>query len=268
MSRIILLGTASAVPDLGQENTHLMILTEGRGVLVDCPGNPVVRLKQAEIAYDRITDIVLTHFHPDHVSGFGLLVMDLWLLGRKQELHVWGLEHAVERAEKMLDLFGWDDWPGFYPLHFHALPETPRQLLFDTPDLRLFASPVEHLIPTIGLRIEFPAINKVAAYSSDTEPSERVVDLAWQANALIHEVTGASKGHTSAAQAGEIAARAQAETLYLIHYDEKKGGDRFVLEAQKTFAGLVYLAKDFMHIDFEENHQPTRKGSHSTYSPK
>ena len=260
MSRIVLLGTASAVPDERQENTHMMVLSGERGVLIDCPGNPVVRLKQAGIAYDRITDIVLTHFHPDHVSGFGLLVMDLWLLGRQQELHVWGLEHAVSRAEKLLDLFTWDDWPGFYPLHFHALPETPRYQFMNDPSLRLYSSPVEHLIPTIGLRIEFPQIGKAVVYSSDTGPSDHVVDLADRANVLIHEVTGASQGHTSAAQAGEIAARAQAGSLYLIHYAESKQGETLLADAKTTFSGPVYLTKDFMQIVLNEESPTDQEG--------
>ena len=260
MSRIILLGTSSAVPDEHQENTHLMVLSGERGVLIDCPGNPVVRLKQAGVSYDRITDIVLTHFHPDHVSGFGLLAMDLWLMGRQQELHVWGLEDTVSRAEKMLDLFTWDDWPGFYPLHFHALPEAPRYQFLNTPELRLYSSPVKHLIPTIGVRFEFPQLGKAAVYSSDTEPSDAVVDLANRVNVLIHEATGASNGHSSAAQAGDVAARAQAASLYLIHYDGHREEEALIEAARQVYSGPVFLAKDFMQIVLNEESPTNQEG--------
>ena len=47
MAKLIVLGSSSAVPDFEHENTHLAILGEERVVLVDCVGNPIVRLRQA-----------------------------------------------------------------------------------------------------------------------------------------------------------------------------------------------------------------------------
>ena len=66
MPKLIVLGTANAIPDENHENTHLAIVGEQRQILVDCVGNPVVRLKQAGIDLNRLTDIFLTHFHPDN----------------------------------------------------------------------------------------------------------------------------------------------------------------------------------------------------------
>jgi ribonuclease Z len=95
MAKITFLGTASAVPDRNHQNTHFVVQTESGTVLVDCVGNPIVRLREAGIDPLSITDLVLTHFHPDHVSGVPLLLMDLWLLGRKQPLDIYGLESVL-----------------------------------------------------------------------------------------------------------------------------------------------------------------------------
>jgi ribonuclease Z len=68
---------------------------------------------------------------------------------------------------------------------------------------------------------------------------------------LIHEATGESIGHSSAAQAGATARDAGVESLVLIHYPV---GDtdvaKLVEEARGTFSGDVRLAEDFMKIEF------------------
>ena len=110
---------------------------------------------------------------------------------------------------------------------------------------------MRHLIPTIGLRFEFKASQKVLAYSCDTEPCTEVVHLAEGADVLIHEASGASLGHSSAAQAGQIAAQAEAYKLYLIHYPtgEYTNGN-LIAEARQHYQGEIGLAKDFMTLDF------------------
>jgi ribonuclease BN (tRNA processing enzyme) len=76
------------------------------------------------------------------------------------------------------------------------------------------------------------------------------VKLAQDADILIHEAAGASVGHSSAEQAGQIARRANVKKMYLIHYpvngyDYKQLAD----EAANAFGGPVEMAEDFMRFD-------------------
>ena len=103
----------------------------------------------------------------------------------------------------------------------------------------------------MGLRIDFLDNSKSMAYSCDTEPCDEVVRLAREVDVLIHEASGASMGHTSASQAGEIAKRAEAGSLYLIHYPTGNFNSRILVdEAQANFNGPVALAEDFMELEF------------------
>lgn len=252
MAEIIILGVSSAVASQAHENTHLAVLAGDRLALVDCPGNPIVRLKQAGLDPLAVTDLVLTHFHPDHVSGAPAFLMSSWLLGRTRPLTIYGLPDPLERFQKMMDLYQWQTWSGFYPVTLHTLPEQEMAVLLNAPQLRILASPVRHMIPAAGLRFEFPTSGRAAAHSSDTGPCEAVVRLAEEADVLIHEATGAYPGHTSAAQAGEIASQARAKALYLIHYhaENQEDAGRLVAEARQHFAGPVELAQDFMRLVF------------------
>jgi ribonuclease Z len=250
MPKLVILGSSNAIPTAGHENTHLLIIGDERTVLVDCSGNPIVRLQQAGLDFHKLTDIILTHFHPDHVSGVPLLLMDLWLMGRKEPLNIHGLSHTLDRVEAMMQLYEWGDWPGFFPVSFCRLPEEEMATVLDGPEFRIYSSPVKHFVPTLGLRLELHNSGKAMTYSCDTEPCPQILRLAAGADVLIHEATGASNGHTSAEQAGEIASQAQVGQLYLIHYPTGPyaSGDP-VAEARRQYHGPVTLADDLMEFD-------------------
>jgi ribonuclease Z len=245
MPELIILGSAHAIPDTNHENTHMVLVGEQHRVLIDCSGSPIVRLQKAGVDPNSLTDLILTHFHPDHVSGVPSLLMSMWLLGRKTPLDIYGLPHTLDRIEQTMQFFDWKHWPNFFPVIFHRLPVERMTPVLAGDEFRIFASPVHHLIPTIGLRIEAVS-GGTLAYSCDTEPCDEVVELANGADILIHETSGDFQGHTSASQAGSIASRAEVDTLYLIHYDPQE--TNLLPEAKKEFPGKVALAEDFLHI--------------------
>ncbi len=251
MPKLVILGTSSAVPDENHDNTHMALVSEGRTVLIDCVNNPIVRLRQAGLDLFQIKDLILTHFHPDHVSGVPALLMNSWLLGRKTPLTIYGLAYTLDRMKNLMDAYDWHSWPNFFQVNFHTIPLAPLSPVLEDAEYRIYASPVHHLVPTIGLRIEMLQVDQVLAYSCDTEPCREVVELASGADMLIHEATGTGIGHSSAEQAGSIAQQAEVGRLMLIHYSNR-GSDLSLLvdQAKSSFPGRVELAKDLMAIEF------------------
>lgn len=250
MSRVVFLGTASAVAYEGHQNSHLVVEAGEERVLVDSVGHDILRLNQVGLHVNDLTAVMVTHFHPDHVTGLPLLLMNMWLLDREKPLDIYGPEHALSRVKDMMALFEWEEWPEMYPVHFHSQPLQEMALAVDTRDLRMYTSPVEHLVPTLGLRIEFLAEDFVVAYSSDTDPCPQMIRLAQGGDVLIHEAAGDYQGHTSPAEAGEIARKAGVGSLYLIHYSfHKQDADVLLSGARSIFSGDVYLAEDLMEIE-------------------
>ncbi len=118
-------------------------------------------------------------------------------------------------------------------------------------DFRIRAWPVKHFVPTIGLRIENKNDGKVLAYSCDTMPIPGLIDLARNADILIHEAAGEGFAHSSARQAGEIATESGAHSLYLIHYHVwDRDPEPLVDEAAETYDGPVTLCRDGDIIEF------------------
>lgn len=251
MGKLIVLGAAAAVPNADSDNTHLIVQQGARVVLVDAASNPIVRVKKAGLELNQITDLILTHFHPDHVSGVPLLMMGMWLMGRTSDLHVYGLRDTITRTIKMLELFDILNWPNFFQVIYHSVPEKSMQVLIDVPGLRVYASPVRHLIPTMGIRMECGDDKKAMAYSCDTEPCDAVIELSRNAEVLLHESSGEGAGHTSPAQAGEVARAANVKALYLIHYPQDQDDKKMIAEARSRFSGKVGLARDFQTITCE-----------------
>lgn len=251
MARVIILGSAAAVSDADHDNTHFLLVGESGVVLADCGSNPMGKLHKLGIPDERLQDVILTHFHPDHVSGFPNMLMQLWLLGREAPMRVYGLHHCVNRVEDMMAAFVWETWPNFFPVTFQRVMERNAAPLLENDDFRITAWPTKHFVPTIGLRIENKRTGRVLAYSCDTEPIPGLLELGQDADMLIHEAAGEGFGHSSARQAGEIACEARAKSLYLIHYQVwNTDPTPLVGEAQAVFDGPVHLCRDFDEFEF------------------
>ena len=251
MAKIVILGSSNAIADKDHENAYMVIIGKTRTVLVDSPHNPILRLKDVGVDFNDITDLILTHFHPDHASGLPLLLMDMWLRGRVNPLDIHGLDHALTRLENLMDAFSWDKWPNFFPVTFNRLPSVGINPVLSSADFDIYGSKVNHMIPTLGTRIEFKESGKVATYSCDTEPCQEVVDLAQGADILIHEASGEFVGHSSSKQAAEIATKANAKALYLIHYPTGDFWNENLLDgARNHFDGKVELTEDLMELEF------------------
>jgi len=108
-------------------------------------------------------------------------------------------------------------------------------------------------MPNMALRFEAPG-RPAVVYSSDTEPCAAVEALARGAHTLIHEATFSERrprgigAHSTAAQAGEVAARAGVARLILVHIDAGLHGELDALreEARARFPGEVEVARELV----------------------
>ncbi|PAP77031.1 MBL fold metallo-hydrolase [Rubrivirga marina] len=233
-----LLGTGSA--NAGPDRTTTMLAVEHGGhlVLIDCGGDAVQRMEACGLDPLALDAVVLTHEHPDHISGFPLLLEKLWLMGRRDPLPIYGPAATLEKARALFAIFDTLKWTGVPERMYHPVEMRPEAPVVDLGDLVVTASPVEHPVPTIGLRFE--AGDRCLAYSCDTALSGAVVDLATGADVLIHEGTGSLPGvHSSPEEAAEVAVRAGAKRLVLVHAPVAATDDDLT-QARATFAATAW----------------------------
>jgi len=251
MARVVILGSACAVADERHEHTYLAVAGREGAVLIDCAGQALVRLRHTGLEPDKISDVVLTHFHPDHVYGLPVLILEMWLTGRQRPLRVHGPARCIERMERLMADFGLQDWPTVYPVSFQTVAAQGGAPVVETADFQITAWPMQHMVPTLGVRVEDKETGRAMAYTSDTHPCPEVIALARGVDLLIHEATGAHEVHSTAAQAGAAARQAGVKRLALIHYEVGSADpSRLVPEASATFGGPVTLAEDFAELEF------------------
>ena len=248
------LGTSGAVPSLRRDNTSLVFVGGVESVLVDCAGSPIQKLLLAAVNPQSVTRVVITHLHVDHSYGLPSLVRGLALMGRSAPLHISCREEHAEPLRDLMRVFRLLDRPELFPLVFEPVPAIPRAAVGRTGLFTLTASPNSHgRMPNLALRFDAAAAPSVV-YSSDTEPCEAVVELARGVDTLVHEATYAEGdrtrhgAHSTARQAGEIAARAGVRRLILTHIDpaHHDGAAELADEAHQQFDGDVEIAEEFI----------------------
>jgi ribonuclease Z len=216
---IHLLGTGAAVSDPHRTTTMLAVEPDaGDGfVLVDCGGDAAQRLMAAGLSPVDVAAVVLTHQHPDHISGFPLLIEKLWLLGRREPILVTGPADALGVARTVFEAYDTQRWEGLPAIDWRPVDLADAAPLLELDGLRVTCWPVAHAVPTIGLRIESDS-GAVVGYSCDTAPCAATAALARGADLLIHEASGHLPGvHSSAEEAAETARAAGSRALVLVH---------------------------------------------------
>ncbi len=102
-----------------------------------------------------------------------------------------------------------------------------------------------------------PRPGRKVVYSGDTRPTENVVELAQNADLLIHDGTlddeltdkAYEDGHSTASQAAEIANKAKVKWLILTHISARYKNANVLLEQARKIFPKTDIAEDFMKID-------------------
>lgn len=201
-------------------HTATALMRQGDSAIMIDAGTGVARLmEQSELlAGLQRLDIVLTHFHLDHIAGLAYLPS---LNGPCDQTTIWGpgkLLYGTPTAELLDSVF---------QEPFHPVPLEQQDIeVHDIPDGELDLGGVRmthrrqnrHSAPTLGLRF-----GDELAWITDTAHEAASAELAQGCRLLAHEAwftTGEPRNpeiHTAAAQAAEVAAAAQVSQLLLIH---------------------------------------------------
>ena len=104
-----------------------------------------------------------------------------------------------------------------------------------------------------------PRPGRTLVYTADTRPRERTVEVAADADLLVHDATFADEmadrardtAHSTGREAGEIAQRAGVDRLALVHVSSRYAGDASPIrrEARGAFDGECLLPDDGDRIE-------------------
>lgn len=258
--RFAFLGTSGALTSAARDNTSIVVEADGAAALLDCGGAAVHRLSRLGVDPLALTHVVVTHLHVDHSYGLPSLVRQSMLLERRAPLTVVCRPEHAEPLQALLRLFNLWQRPKAFPLALAPIDLAAGAAAFTTGPLTVATAPNAHgSMPNFAVRVEAAGAGALV-YSSDTLPCEAVAALARGARTLVHEATYPERdrepdhfvAHSTAAEAGEIAARAGVERLILTHVGAEYHGDVGALtaEARGRFGGEVEVAEELRFYFF------------------
>lgn len=243
--RLHVLGSSSTRTPPGDSNASLALSNGRRTVLVDASGNVPSRLERAGLDPATITDVVITHSHPDHTYGLPFLSHSFYHDHR--EVTCWSTAESIPRLEASLEAYDLQNPERYLSIDFREVSEESREPLNLVDGVDVTSIPTEHSRPSFGLKLE--SEDRTIVFSGDTTPCEEVRDAAGDADALVHDCQGLhgyrryfADSHTSALELGQLADETGVTTLVPFHHNlvEVPGGwEELGAELREEFDGEI-----------------------------
>ena len=142
-----ILGSSSALPTSKRFTSAFVLNIHERFFLIDCGEGAQMQLRKYKIKLGKINHIFISHIHGDHVFGLFGLISSFNLLGRKNDLHIFGppdLEHIIHSFLKdfYINLF--------FEIIFHPVNCTRSVRIYEDDKILVNSIPLKHRIPTCG----------------------------------------------------------------------------------------------------------------------
>jgi ribonuclease Z len=140
MIKITFLGTSDAIPSAERNHTAILLDYKDENILVDCGEGTQRQFRKAKLNPNKITRILITHWHGDHVLGIPGILQTLSFSEYKKTLYIYGPKGTKEFMRNLLKTF-------IFHQNFRIIVEEVEKKFFETPDFYLEAEKMSHGIP-------------------------------------------------------------------------------------------------------------------------
>lgn len=287
--KVILLGTGTPRAFYGRAKSGVVVLAGAKAFLVDCGGATVDQLIKAGIMPQRIADVLFSHHHSDHNSGFFDVFISSWRThviadrvfeGRSVPMNVYGPTTTKEIIGKMRDSF---DFDANLRVNYNLSAdegakinyfESNEGVVYDQDGIKITAFEVDHkpVYPALAYKFEYKG--KAVVISGDTIPVENMVQYSKGIDLLIHEsynkawldaliekfpdqargLSNPAKYHSTSHEVAEIAKQAGVKHLVLTHHIPAPAATEAAEAAysqgmQEIYQGKITMGRDLMVFD-------------------
>jgi len=249
-------GTSAPLPG-ERVQTGTAVIVNGHFFMFDVGDGIVRRAENMGLPLNKIGGIFITHWHSDHFMDLASMVSRSWLLGRNNELHLYGPDGTDSINQSIKGYLHLEnkhrvDHHGHETMDIskvHAIPhefknvQNSKEIVYQQDGITITAFDVDHepIEPAVGYAIEYKG--KKVVISGDTKKNDLVLEMAQDADLLLHEIilnsmlrqmstklgelgmarnqkiiTDIQDYHTPPAEVAEIAAKANVKKLILHHY--------------------------------------------------
>ncbi|MAG07948.1 ribonuclease Z [Candidatus Woesearchaeota archaeon] len=161
--QLTFLGTAAMVPTKERNHSGFLLEFGTDGLLFDCGEGIQRQIKTAGIKLTRVTKILISHWHGDHVLGLPGLIQTLGASEYNKTLEIYGPIGTKERMKNMFKAFVFDRRTDI------KIQEVKEGTILENNKFSLQATELDHKIKTLGFcftekdkrRIDVKAVKKL-----------------------------------------------------------------------------------------------------------
>lgn len=141
---ITFLGTGQAIPTAKRNHSAILVKYKDENILFDCGEGTQRQFRKAKINPCKITRLLITHWHGDHVLGIPGLLQTLALNNYNKTLYVYGPKGTSKFMDLMYKLFVYKEKIKM------QVKEISSGKVFDAQDFSVEALQMKHGAPTIA----------------------------------------------------------------------------------------------------------------------
>jgi len=107
--KLTFLGTSDAIPSANRNTTSVLLTYKGENILIDCGEGTQRQFRKAKLNPCKITRILITHQHGDHVLGIPGLLQTLALSGYNKTLFIYGPRGTKQFMKNIFKTFAFKE---------------------------------------------------------------------------------------------------------------------------------------------------------------
>jgi ribonuclease BN (tRNA processing enzyme) len=249
--RLTILGSGTSIPHPRRRPPAYLLRSGDVSLLIDAGSGCSTGLLAAGGGLDSLSCILLTHLHPDHVVELVPIFFALHNpLGpaRAAALPIWGPPGLHQHLGGLRSLYG--RWIQPRQAAVDAT-EIDGGDVFDIGPLRVSAYRVAHHGACLAYRVE--SGGRSLCLSGDSGPCDGLSEAASASDVLVCECAAlegeGSRGHMSATDVGQLAARSGVGRVVLSHLYEHVIQSDPVSRVRRMYMGPVEMAEDGLEFE-------------------
>ena len=220
LEKLTVLGTGTIVPVPGRKCAGYLLDTGNELLLIDCGPGILGQLTDLEIDFSRLNNIVLSHFHYDHISDLFALILSMNMRFEGEKIvnitAPTGIVDIIINAKKFL----FQHEKGFNPERIKIREIEEGQ--YEVAGLSVKTARTFHTGESLCYRF-IDSCGKSFFYSGDTGVNENIIHLGKNADLAVVECSHSdnfpdSSGHMTLSGVLDFYDRAYPAKLVLSHF--------------------------------------------------